>query len=69
MTYKKERTKKNIPEVKMHMHLSPRCHHYVCCSDGLVLVVGWDVLVLMRRGDNLKVIIIKLNKEQKKKHT
>jgi hypothetical protein len=29
-------------------------------------VVGWDVLVLMCRGDNLKVIIIKLNKEHKK---
>jgi hypothetical protein len=48
------------------MHLGPCCHHYVCFNDGLVLVVGWDVLVLMCRGDNLKVIIIKLNKEHKK---
>jgi hypothetical protein len=42
------------------MHLGPCCHHYVCFNDGLVLVVGWDVLILMCRGDNLKVIIIKL---------
>jgi hypothetical protein len=48
------------------MRLSPHCHHYVCCSDGHVLVVGWNVFVLIHRGDNLKVIIVKLNKEQKK---
>jgi hypothetical protein len=33
------------------MHLGLHCHHCVCCSDGLVLVVGWDVLVLMCQGD------------------
>jgi hypothetical protein len=41
MTYKKEKNKKNIPKVEMHMRLSPHCHHYACYSDGLVVGMCW----------------------------